>query len=210
MAVGTEIIQKAFAKIRQLEQAIAQMSGQHAALFEMFRARPKSITEEIDSIPGRRIFYTESDLIEFTAANDGLRGDPLTYTISQDGPFIMTHYPLAVWRPNAPENATNFGQWSPVSSWPLPTQQNASQDRIDISYEFVDGGSQRNFQNEAVGPVFSRPDNLIPLPVPTLFSPNSVIQVFPTYENILFTGPSVPTTGGLLGFFLPGYKIANL
>lgn len=198
-------------KLSFLDRALARITAQQDVLFQMFKARPKSITEEIDSIPGRRIFYTLSDRVNFTADDDGLRGEPLNYQVSQDGPFVMTHYPIAAWKPNAPDSATNFGQWSPVRSWPLSGQQNTDQDRIDLSYEFIDGGSQRNFQNEALGPAFSNPDNFVPLPVPTLFSPNSSIQIFPTYENILFDGtPSTPTTGGELWIGLLGYRIVNL
>lgn len=173
---------------------------------------PRSITQEIDSIPGRRIFYTLGDEVSFTAAQNGLRGQPLSMLVSQDGPFIATHYPLAIWRPNAPDDATEFGAWSPVSSWPLPVQQVSAQDIIDLSYEVVDAGSQRNFQNQKVGPIFSRPDNLIPLPVPTLFAPNTTIQIFPTYERIFFAAQSegVDTTGGALYMGFPGYRIVNL
>lgn len=195
-------IRKIIDKLKSLEKAQEMI---------LRGSRPKSITEEIDSIAGRRIFYTLSDRINFVAADEGLRGQPLTMLVSQDGPFVATHYPIAAWKPNAPDSATNFGQWSAVSSWPLPTQQNNSVDYINLSYEVVDGGNQRNFQNEAIGPMFSRPDNLVPLPVPTLFSPNSTIQVFPTYEDIFFDGDaSTPTTGGELWVAFPGYRIVNL
>ena len=202
---------KLLGRVRAYETVAGQIRAQQDAILAMLRGGGRSITEEIDSIPGRRIFYTLSDRISFTSAEDGLRGEPLTFQVSQDGPFIMTHYPVVSWLPNAPDNADNFGQWSPVGSWPLPTQQAATQDRIDISYEMVDGGNQRNFQNEAVGQVLSRPDNIVPLPVPTLWSPNSVIQFFPTYEDIFFDpDATVDTTGGSLVVGLPGYRIVNM
>lgn len=194
------------------------MEEQHKAVLdkyeELIRAcenQPQSITKEIDALNGRRIFYNLVDRTTFTAAQDGLRGAPLTFLISQDGAFIATHYPLVMWKPNAPTNATNFGAWSPVGSWPLPTQQQTNCDIIDLSYEVVDSGSQRNFQNEAAGPVFSRPDNLIPLPVPTLFSPATTIQFFPTFERIFFDPDSAtPTTGGELVVTIPGYRVVNM
>jgi hypothetical protein len=210
MPTMEELVRKSLRSIKGLSDGFLQVKAQQEVLFQMFKARPKSITEEIDSIPGRRIFYTLSDRIDFSADDDGLRGEPLSYQVSQDGPFVMTHYPIAAWKPNAPDSATNFGQWSPVRSWPLSGQQNTDQDRIDLSYEFMDGGSQRNFQNEAVGPALSAPDNFVPLPVPTLFSPNSNIQIFPTYENILFDSSGTPTTGGELWIGLLGYRIVNL
>jgi hypothetical protein len=204
--------------VRQLAGRQKQIESQHRQILdkyeEFIRAcedQPRSITQEIDSIPGRRIFYTLSARQSFTIAQDGLRAAALSFLVSQDGPFICTHYPMAIWKPNSPSTAANFGLWSPVCEWPLPTQQVPDQDAIDLSYEVVDSGSQRNFQNEAAPPIFSRPDNLIPLPVPTLFAPNSTIQFFPTYERIWFDQtPAVPTDGGQLVIGFPGYRIVNL
>lgn len=197
------------AKTKQLESQNRLILDKYESFIKACEDQPRSITQEIDSIPGRRIFYTLSERQNFTATQDGTRGVPLTFNVSQDGPFIATHYPLAIWKPNAPDTATNFGAWRPVSTWPLPDQV-LDTDLIDLSYEVVDSGSQRNFQNEAVGPIFSRPDNLIPLPVPTLFAPNTVIQFFPTFERILFNTAGTATTGGELCVGFPGYRIVNL
>ena len=171
---------------------------------------PRSITEEIDALPGRRIFYNLSGRQSFTIAQLAQKNDPITFVVSQDGPFIMTHYPLVAWKPNLPAGATNLGQWSPISNWPLPVQQNTNQDSIDLSYEFFDGGSQRSFNNELALPLFSRIDNLIPLPVPTMFAPSATIQLSPIYEDIAFAAPATPTTGGQLVVTLPGYRIVSL
>jgi hypothetical protein len=205
------------ALIRKIVERQKVLDEQHRRILDKYEEfvkaceeQPRSITAEIDSIPGRRIFYNLSDRLSFTIAQDGLRGTPLTFLISQDGPFIQTHYPFVIWKPNAPATAANFGRWSPVASWPLPTQNFADQDAIDLSYEIVDSGSQRNFQNEAAAPIFSRPDNLVPLPVPTLFSPNTTIQFFPTFERIFFDATAVATTGGELVVTIPGYRIVNL
>jgi hypothetical protein len=209
--------------IRQLRQVAARQEQQLATLQSQIaelQKRPRSITEEIDAIPGRRIVYTLSGEQSFTSSQDGVRGNPVSMLVSQDGPFVMTHYPLIMWYPNAPSTATNFGRWRPISSWPLPNQQNATAatnadstvlDVIDISFEIVDGGSQRNFQNLTVAPgLLSRPDNLVPLPVPTLFAPNTTVQVIVTYNNILFSSANTPPTGGNLHIDLPGYRIVNL
>ncbi len=213
MALSTEearFVRQLAAKTKAQDAAIAKLAREHGELMRQLESQPRSISEEIDSIPGRRIFYNFVDRIDFDISNDGLRGEPLNFLVSQDGPFIATHYPMVAWLPSAPATATNFGQWSPVTSWPLPTQQNTDQDRIDLSYEVIDGGSQRNFQNAAAGPVFSRPDNAVPLPCPTLFAPNTVIQIFPTYENILFDPTAtVPTTAGTLVVTIPGHKKVN-
>lgn len=196
--------------IRRLVTGQNELKAQFKLLLET-DSGPRSITEEIDSLPGRRIFYNLSGRQSFTAAQLGTRADAISFFVSQDGPFVMTHYPLVAWKPNLPTTATNLGQWSPPTSWPLPVQQAADQDSINLSYEFFDGGSQRAFNNEVAAPLFSRPDNLAPLPVPTLFAPNANIQFIPTYEDIFFDGTAaVPTTGGQLVVTLPGYRIVNL
>lgn len=198
------------AVVRQLIAGQNELKAQFKLLLETDDG-PRSITEEIDSLPGRRIFYNLSGRQSFTAAQLGTRADAISFFVSQDGPFVMTHYPLVAWKPNLPTTATNLGKWSPPTSWPLPLQQNANQDNIDLSYEFFDGGSQRAFNNEVAAPLFSRPDNLAPLPVPTLFAPNANIQFIPTYEDIFFDAvAAVPSTGGQLVVTLPGYRIVNL
>jgi hypothetical protein len=190
----------------QLAQLLRKMKAQIAAL----ERRPRTITEEIDAIDGRRIYYTMIGTQDFTIDQEGTRGQSINMLVSQDGPFIETHYPLVMWRSSAPSNATDFGRWRPVSSWPLPDQV-LDTNIIDISYEVVDGGSQRNFQQAAVpAGLLSRPDNMIPLPVPTLFTPNTTVQFYPTYENILFDDDPPTTEQGTLVVALPGYRIVNL
>jgi hypothetical protein len=172
---------------------------------------PRSITEEIDALPGRRLFYNLSGEVDFTISQDGLRGDPMLQLVSQDGPFVMTGYPVLAWYPSSPAGATNFGQWSSIYSWPLPDQEQANRDIINLSYEITDTGSQRLFQNEPSAPITSRFDSIIPLPCPTLFSPNTVISVTPTYEDVLFDqNADVPADGGTLRVTLPGYRVINL
>jgi hypothetical protein len=194
---------------RDIKRQLSEISAEYKAFRKACEDVPKSITSELDSIPGRRIFYNLSGTQDFTATSAGQRAQPINFLVSQDGPFVMTHYPLVLWRPSTPTNATQFGFWRPVATWPLPDQV-IDADRIDLSYEFVSGGSQRNFNNLPAGPLFSRPDNVIPLPVPTLFSPNEVIQFFATFEAISFNSAGVATTGGILQVTLPGYRIVNM
>lgn len=199
------------AVVRQLQAHQAQQAQAIAALIAKVNSllsRPRSITEEIDAIPGRRIESVLSGEVTFTASAQGTRGNPILIQVSQDGPFIMTHYPQAVWRPTAPTSATNYQRWRPVSSFPLPDQV-YDDDIIDISYELQDGGNQRNFQNAPRGPMLSRPDNLIPCAVPTLWAPNSALSFTPTYNRITFNGSTPPTEGTLHVDFI-GYRIVNL
>jgi hypothetical protein len=202
------------AAFRTLRNQVVQQNEKIAALAALCASKPRSVTEEIDAIPGRRIFYTLSAVQGFTTDQDNTRGQVMNFLVSQDGPFIATHYPLVMWKPNAPTNADNFGRWRPVESWPLPTQQQTNFDTIDISYEMNDSGGQRNFQNLPVpAGLLSRPDNMIPLPVPTLYTPNTTIGFVPVYEAINFVPGSesyVATTGGQLVVAIPGYRIVNL
>lgn len=204
------IIRKLAQRQQRLEEQNRSILDKYEQFLRSVEDAPRSITQEIDSIPGRRIYYNLVGRVPFTAAQDGTRGNPVTFLVSQDGPFIQTHYPVVIWKPNSPDDATNYGRWRPIYSWPLPDQV-LDVDTVDLSYEVIDSGSQRNFQNEPAPPMLSRPDVSLPLPVPTLFAPNTTIQFFPTYERILFDSTSqVPTTGGLLTVALPGYKIVNL
>jgi hypothetical protein len=184
-------------RINQLTAAVGQQ-----------QSRPRSIQEEIDAIEGRRIEGMLTGEVTFTSADVGQRAQPILFQVSQDGPFVMTHYPMAVWFPSAPTNATNLGRWRPVSSFPLPTQQ-VTTDIIDIQYELNDGGSQRQGQNAPRGPALSRPDNLVPCPIPTLWAPNAAIVFQPTYMALTWNG-TVPPTEGVLHVDLIGYRIVNL
>ncbi len=192
---------------RRLNQAVNVINQQQQALAQLM-ARPRTITEEIDRIPGRRIETIYSGEVTFTEDDVSRRANPILIQISQDGPFIMTHYPMVLWRPTAPTDATNLNRWRPVSSFPLPTQQ-VGTDIIDIGYELQDGGSQRNFQNAMRGPVLSRPDNLVPCAVPTLWAPNAAIQFTPTYLSVTWDSADPPTQG-TLHVDLIGYRIVNL
>lgn len=189
------------ARLQQLQKLLFQ------ALGDRQRKRPLTVEEEIDGIEGRRIESTISDEITFTSADNGVKGRPLSFKVSQDGPFVMTHYPLCVWRPTSPDGATNFGRWRPVNSAQLPTQQ-VTTNFVDLMYDLFDGGPGRYLTD---GPrlVLSRTDNIVPCPVPTLFSPSAVIRFEPTYTNILFEGDPAPTQG-TLHVDMIGYRIVNL
>lgn len=189
--------------IRQQQQHIARLAAQLAEL-----AAAKSPEQVLDSIPGRRIYYSLVGSQLFDTDQNGTRGNPINLLVSQDGPFVQTHYPIVMWKPTLPTNATNFGRWRSVYHGPLDTQA-LTTDFISISYEIIDGGSQRNFQNSPLPPLISTVEDAKPLPMPTLFAPNTTIQFVPTYEDIEFGG-SQATTEGSLVVALPGYRIVSL
>lgn len=207
------------ALLRQLKSIVNAQSQELMSIKAQISGRSRSVDEEINSILGRRIVYTLSGEQSFTSSQDGARGNPINMLVSQDGPFVMTHYPVVGWTVNLPSTATRTGRWSPVNSYPLPLQQlylattsamATNLDVIDISYELTDSGSQRNFQNITVGGgLLSQQGNLVPLPVPTLFQPNTTVSIIITYNNILFGSGDTATTGGLLHVDLPGYRIVQ-
>jgi len=202
-----------FVAQRELRRELTQVRADYKAFLEASKGRPMTVQDQVNTIPGRRIPYMLNQVQSFTASDAQTRAPAMNFLVSQDGPFILTHYPLVCWRPNAPSNATNFGRWSPIASFPLPaTQLGTSQDIIDISFEVVDGGTQRNYQNMASGPgPLSRPDNIVPLPEWSVIAPNSVLQFVPTYEAINFAAaPAVDTTGGLLFVSFPGFRIVTV
>jgi hypothetical protein len=197
--------------IQQQQQLIAQQSQQLANLQNAIadlQSRPRSVSEEIDAIEGRRLEGTLSQEATFDAADEHTRSAPLVFNVSADGPFVMTHYPLVLWRPDAPDNTPNYGRWRPVSTFPLPDQV-VDTDIIDMMYELQDGGNKRILQNQPRGPLFSRPDNIVPVPVPTLWSSNSTILFIPTFLTFTWNSEPAPTTG-ILHVDLIGYYIANL
>lgn len=197
--------------IQQQQQLIAQQAQQLANLQNAIadlQSRPRSTAEEIDAIEGRRLEGTLSAEASFDAGDEHTRAAPLVFNVSADGPFVMTHYPMVLWRPSAPDDTANFGRWRPVSTFPLPDQV-VDTDIIDMMYELQDGGNKRVLQNQPRGPLFSRPDNIVPVPVPTLWGSNSTVLFIPTF--LTFTWDSDPApTAGILHVDLIGYYIANL
>lgn len=197
--------------IASLRNDNQQLVGRMAALEDSIRqlqSRPRSPTEMLDAVKGRRIESVLSGDVLFDATMDGKTGNPVTIQVSQDGPFVVTHYPMVLWYPTAPSTTTNLRRWRPVTTFPLPDQV-VDEDIIDLLYTIVDGGAQRNFQNNPRGPMFSRPDSLQPLPMPTLFAPNATIQLYPIFNKITFNSSTPPTQGNLHVDF-PGYRIVNL
>lgn len=199
------------AAIRSQKSAIEQLQATQNQVLQQLAAlqsRPRSVAEEIDAIEGRRLEGTLSGEVVFTAANEFKRSEPVRFVVSADGPFVMTHYPLVLWRPTAPDDAANYNRWRPVSTFPLPDQV-VDTDIIDMQYELQDGGNKRLLQNEPRGPLFSRPDNIVPCPLPTLWSANATILFIPTYNKFTWNSDPAPTEG-TLHVDLIGYYIANL
>lgn len=192
------------ATFRQQQKQLARLEAQ---ILARIAAKPPS--RALDSIPGRRIYYTLVGSQLFDIDQQNTRGSSINMLVSQDGPFVQTHYPIVMWKPTLPASATRFGRWRSVYHGPLNTQQE-TREYISISYEITDGGSSRNFQNNAMPPLISTVEDMKKLPIPTLFVPNTTIQFTPTYEDIEFTVNGTDTTEGSLVVAIPGYRIVSL
>lgn len=208
MTTENEYLRSLGAAFKETQESILKSK----AVIDAASAVVRSVPRDIDALPGRRALYTLSGDVTFTISDDGKRGNSIVMLVSQDGAFVMTHYPVVSWQPTAPTNATNFGQYSGIRSWPLPIQQVFDMDMIDISYELLDETARRGCQNIAVSAqVIASGDNLMPLPIPILFPPNTRLRFTPTYHNIFFNNaPDVDTTQGTLHVDLVGYRIATL
>jgi hypothetical protein len=206
-------IQQEFTSLKALCRALLKKNQRLEHAVMALQSVPRSIEDELNAIHGRRI---DSALVgvssePFDITSEGQRGAPILFSVSQDGPFIWTHFPMALWLPVAPSTADNLGRWSPVSTFPVAAQEFGAGDVIDISYEITDDGPGRKFDNLPRPPLLSRPDNLMPLAVPTLLPPNTNLQFIPTFRRIFFdTTPTVDTTAGEIHVYLPGYRIVNL
>lgn len=158
-------------------------------------------------IPGRRVWYVLAGVQSFNVANqNGQAGQVINLNVSEDGPFVATHFPVIGWKPNLPSSATNFGQWRPVYHGPLPTQA-VTTDLISLSYKLNDSGSGRDLQSAYVPPITSKFDRLNPLPFPTIFKRAGTLAFTPFYEDIDFNSSGTATTQGQLVVAIPGYKI---
>lgn len=211
-----EFVQKNMAKVYGAVAGIKSELDQLKGKVDML-GNQQSLYSEIFEIEGRPVYYELTGSVLFTTADQGNRGPGIAMQVSQDGPFIQTHYPLVLWRPTLPANANNLGLWRPVSSFPLDTQAaiaavpiDLNADIISISYEIEDGGSQRMLQSAAIPPLISTPNDLKPLPVWTLFTPNATVTFHPTYRSIRFNDVTVPPTEGALEVVLPGFRIVNM
>ena len=98
----------------QLKSYLAKISGEHREMkremsnilseYKAFRKAcedvPKSITHELDSIPGRRIFYNLSGTQPFDDGDARTRLQPINFLVSQDGDItlvIEAFYDDAFW-----------------------------------------------------------------------------------------------------------------
>ncbi len=211
MQIQEKHLQACLHELSSAQRELMEIYTDYLAFNQALARRPRTLQDALDSIPGRRVLYNLVANLTFDAEDVQQPMAPMTFPIFQDGAFVMTHYPHVLWKPSAPAAATRLGQWRPVTTWTLADQVEPL-DRVDLSYTMFSGGSQRNLQNPPflAGPLFSRPDHVMPLTAPTLFTPNDIIQFVPFFESIVFSASGTATTAGDLRVTLLGYKIVSM
>jgi len=120
-------------------------------------------------------FYT----IEIDFAQNATARTPGSINIDQDGYFLADRY-YAAWRPTAGGNA---GEWKPVSSAAVAGAEAIAAgdiaDKMDFSWEVVEGSSQRGRQNNPIpGDILYRGDSDGFLTEPDVFPPSSTMTVY--------------------------------
>ena len=71
------------AHYRRLTATVNELKAQFKLLLAA-DSGPRTITEEIDALPGRRIFYNLSGRQSFTIAQNGIRNEAISFQVSQD------------------------------------------------------------------------------------------------------------------------------
>lgn len=146
---------------------------------------PTQHSKDIDAIPGRRVVYTMSGDLNIGPSRT-MVSERVLFSVNQDGPFILTHFPLFFWQASRQEGGS--GEWCETREW---------------SYHWLDASSQR-FMAAAEIKIFSRSDMLNPLPSAALFAPNSTIEISPVCDDL------EQQSNGTLKVLLPGYRIVNM
>jgi hypothetical protein len=153
-----------------------QTGGQYPV--EQSKWLPVEHPPDIDSIPGRRMAYNMSMDGTSTAGNH------VDFLISQDGPFILTHFPILLWQYR-----------EGTSRWVV---SGSREDELGTFYLMSDESCQRMLTRNWIN-IYSQPHQLTPLPMSTLFVPNSMIRL-----NLHPPPPPEPVDYRCI---LPGYRI---
>jgi hypothetical protein len=182
---------------------------QVAALYAQQRIQQgEAAPKWIEDIPGKRSPYMAGIEITITA-NSTARVEG-TYTISRDGPFVVTGIHMVWQRTDAPYD----GFWGPASTFDTRIATAGQQhgfaylfDQVVVAsfdVEIADRGSDRNWQNIAFASTLFSPQagGTYVLPVAYLFDTNSVAEVT--------VAPTVAqTVAGTVLVELLGYKIVQ-
>lgn len=162
----------------------------------------------IEDIPGRRSpFFAPVNLTIQANSTSQVTG---TYTVSADGPFVVTGVAAFYKRTEGPY----LNEWHPVTTFAAriaPVTQGIGHgyvyDKpvlISGDIEIVDHGSGRNWQDGTIASAVLSPQagGIYVLPVAHLFDTNSVV-------SCKFTPGAAEAYAGVVQFVLCGYKIVQ-
>ena len=202
-----------------LEQQLAALYGQQrsdrAAMAKMAAQmnEMRSLLESsgdapkyIENMPGKRVPYMAGISITI-GANSTSRAEG-TYTVSRDGPFVVTALQMSWQR----TSGAYTGWWGPATTFDARIAPASQQlglgglfDQVFVhsfDVEIADKGSDRNWQNIAFASTLFSPQagGIYGLPISYLFDTNSVceVKVTPTAEQAV---------SGKVLVELLGYKI---
>jgi len=191
-------------KDRQELASMKKSLEEQKSLLEMSGDAPKYI----ENIPGKRVPYMAGISITI-AANSTTRSDG-TYTVSRDGPFVITALQMSWQRTSGPYQ----GWWGPASTFDMRIAPALQQfglggmfDQIVVNsfdVEIADRGSDRNWQNIPFASTLFSPQagGIYGLPVSYLLDTNSVCEV-------RVTPNAAQTVSGIVLVELLGYKIVQ-
>jgi hypothetical protein len=160
----------------------------------------------IKNINGRRVPFWAP--IEITVAAGSTSKAEAQFTVSQDGPFVMTGIgvwfrpsegPYPIWGPGNTAHATTSETGQQHGYGYLLDQPHC----ISCDIEFTDQGSGRVLQERAItSAAFNSTEGPLPLSLEYLLEPNSVLKVSAT--------PTLGTqNAGIIQVVLFGYKIVQ-
>lgn len=207
MATVQQQMQALYIQQRKDREAMAQMQkalDEQKSLLESAGDAPKYI----ENIPGKRVPYMAGISITIEASST-TRAEG-TYTVSRDGPFVITSLQMS-WRRTS---GAYQGWWGPASTFDMRIAPASQQlglggifDQIVVhsfDVEVADKGSDRNWQNIAFASSLFSPQagGIYGLPVSYLLDTNSVCEV-------KVTPNAAQTVSGVVLVELLGYKIVQ-
>jgi len=200
-------LQALYIQQRKDRAVIAQMSKSMEEMRSLLEASGDS-PKYIENIPGKRVPYMAG--ITITIAADSTARAEGTYTVSRDGPFVVTALQMSWQR----TSGAYTGWWGPATTFDAriaAAGQNFGLgglfDQVFVhsfDVEIADKGSDRNWQNIAFASTLFSPQagGIYGLPVSYLFDTNSVAEV-------KVTPTAAQTVSGKVLIELLGYKIVQ-
>jgi hypothetical protein len=190
----------------------AKAKTQEAQLNQLLALQKASVDAPkwIEQIPGRRVPFW--GIIDLTISADSTAKVDGTYSVTEDGPFVVTGVALFFKKTsgsyagiygyaNAAGSRIASGSTGMQHGYQYLTDQPWV---ISGSLQIADRGSDRNWQNKEVSSALFSPEagGVYVLPTACLFDRNSVIEVGFT------PGVSIPYSGSVQCVLL-GYKIVQ-